>query len=216
MKQSLSNKTVEGFTLIELLVIIFTIVMLVVLVFSGTPRAKRESRQKVCVNNLKQVGLSFRLWSGDGGDRYATQVSINDGGTLEHVTTGETFRHFQVMSNELVTPKVLVCPSDTRLAATNFSTGLSNTNISYFVGADAEEAHPEMLLSGDRNITNGLSPINGMLILTTNRTTEWTRAMHKFSGNVGLADGSVWHTNTLGLQKFVANTGVATNRVQLP
>lgn len=211
--RSLFDKHAKAFTLIELLVVIFTTVMLVVLVFSGMARAKRESLQKVCANNLKQVGLAYRLWSSRGSFPMGT---TNYGGTLEFINTGETFRHLQIISNELMTPNVLACPADIRRPAESFIFGFSNTNISYFVGVDADEAQPEMLLSGDRNITNGLSPTNGMLILTTNRTTEWARAMHKFAGNVGLADGSVQHTNSLGLRKLIANTGVATNRIAFP
>jgi len=135
---------------------------------------------------------------------------------MEFVVSGETFRHFQVMSNELSTPKVIVCPSDTRSAATNFTTGFSNTNVSYFVGVDAEEGKTQMLLVGDRNIVNGKDPANGMLELTTNNPAKWTRAMHNGTGNIALADGSVQHVTTPGLQKLIEHTGVATNRISLP
>jgi hypothetical protein len=46
-----------------------------------------------CVNNLKQIGLAFRVWGGDNNDKYPTSLVV--------------------MSNELSTTKILVCPSDT-------------------------------------------------------------------------------------------------------
>ena len=110
---------------------------------------------------------------------------------MEYVNTAEVFRHFRTMSNELSTPNVLVCPSDTRTAALNFSV-LSNANVSYFVGLDALDTFPELLLAGDRNLmTNGVPVGSGLLVLTTNVTLGWTATMHKNNGNVVLGDGSV-------------------------
>jgi prepilin-type processing-associated H-X9-DG protein len=118
-------------------------------------------------------------------------VSTNFGGTLEFITSGETFRHFQVMSNELCTPKILVCPADACKAAKDFGSNLSNTNISYFVGLDADDSRPEMLLSGDRNIVGGIKLSDGILEITTNQPIAWSSEIHDGSGNLGLADGSV-------------------------
>jgi len=102
-----------------------------------------------------------------------------------------------------------------RAAATNFDF-MSNSNLSYFVGVDAEETNPQTLLSGDRNITNGTSAKNGVLDLTTNRPSGWTAEMHNKIGNIALADGSVQQLSTLNLRATVENTGVATNRLQMP
>ncbi|MBI3852973.1 MAG: type II secretion system protein [Verrucomicrobia bacterium] len=212
MNKRSANNQIKAFTLIELLVIILTIAMLVVLIFSGTARAKRESLRNQCINNLKQVGLAFRLW----GNLCPMAVSTNNGGTLEFVGTGETFRHFQVVSNELMSLNVVTCPADVRRPPKSFVSDFSNANVSYFVGVDADENQPEMLLSGDRNVINGTAPTNGMLTLTTNNPARWTKAMHKREGNVGLADGHVQRVDIPGLQKLIEHTGVATNRISLP
>ena len=45
-----------------------------------------------CVNNLKQIGLAARIWSNDHNDTFPTD--------------------FLTMSNELIAPKILVCPDD--------------------------------------------------------------------------------------------------------
>ena len=87
-------------------------------------------------NNLKQVGLSFRLWANDHEDRFPF-ASTNVDGSLAWVNSPEVFRHYQVMSNELVTPKILTCRADpARRPATNFA-DFSNANLSYFVAFEA-------------------------------------------------------------------------------
>lgn len=120
------------------------------------------------------------------------------------------------MSNELSTPKVLICPIDKeRSWATNF-TQLSNSNLSFFVGIVADASNPAMILSGDRNITNGLAIQNGVLKLTTNDLAGWTKALHNNCGNIGMADGSVQGVSMVGLRNAIASTGVETNLVQMP
>jgi hypothetical protein len=121
------------------------------------------------------------------------------------------------MSNELNTPKVLVCPADTeRSAATNFGRDLINGRISYFVGVDATQTNPQSLLSGDRNLTNGVRVGNGFVVFTTNELAEWTEEIHRRQGNAGLADGSVQQLTTMRLRDQIAHSGLATNRLAMP
>jgi hypothetical protein len=138
---------------------------------------------------------------------------------MEFTTGLNAWRHFQIMSNELSTPKVLFCPAETdrtRFIATNF-TWLNNSNLSFFVSVDASnETYPQTILSGDHNITNGIAVKNGLLELTTNQLAGWTSEMHDKVGNVGLADGSVQQVSITGLRTTVENTGLATNRLQMP
>jgi prepilin-type processing-associated H-X9-DG protein len=145
------------------------------------------------------------------------QVSTNQGGTMEFVGTGEIFRHFQVMSNELSTPKILFCPNDAkRRCATNFENDFNNSHISYFVGVDAIETNATMFLSGDRNITGGTRIRNGLLTLTTNQMAGWTHEIHKRNGNILFADGSIQMLNIAGLRDALEKTGIATNRLAMP
>ena len=181
--------------------------------------ARSRARPKVitCVNNLKQVGLSFRVWANDNGDRFPMQVSTNQGGTLEFVQGPNAFRHFQAMSNELSTPKVLRCFSDPeRTYATNFATDFNNNRLSYFVGLDATETNVQAFVSGDRNLTNGFPVHNGTLRLITNQTVGWTQQIHSNAGNICFADGSVQQFTSAGLQQALQNSGVATNRLATP
>ena len=207
--------TRQGFTLVGLLVIIAVLGILAAMLIPALVSAKGKSKRIQCVNNLKQSGLAFRIWEGDNNDKYPMAVSTNKNGSMEYAEGGNTFRHFQVMSNELNTPKILVCPADNRIAAASFAR-LKNQNVSYFVGLDATEIQPRMLLTGDRNVTNGLSPVRSVLELRPEIPAGWTEAMHNGQGNVGMADGSVQQCTIASLRQVLKNSGDATNRIALP
>jgi len=56
----------------------------------NSPRNKRwpASRKATCYNNLTQIGLALRTWSGANGGRFPWGVSTNDGGTMEFCAPG--------------------------------------------------------------------------------------------------------------------------------
>jgi prepilin-type processing-associated H-X9-DG protein len=145
-------------------------------------------------------------------------ISETNGGTMEF-TGANAWRHFQIMSNELSTPRILWCPTETdpnRFRGTNFI-WLNNSNLSFFVGVDvSNDLNPQMILSGDRNITNGLPIKNGILEVGSNSPAGWTAEMHNKVGNILLADGSVQQVSGAGLRSTIGNTSIATNRLQMP
>jgi len=210
----------QGFSLTELVVVIGTAAILsgllvVVLTHGGKKKPsispqQARARQINCVNNLKQLGLAYRIWEGDNGDKFPMAVLAIKNGE-------DTVRNYQVMSNELSTPRILVCPADTRKAAVDF-TQLKNQNISYFVGLDAQDSHPQVFLSGDRNIKGPAKPRNGVLNVRPGDNITWTAEMHENHGNVGLSDGSVQWWPNAGLQKGLQDSGDSTNvwRLALP
>src|ERR1041385_2484494 len=156
-----------------------------------------------CSSNLKQIGLAFRLWSNDHNDKFPMQFDASKEGSREAIDKQEPWRHFLALSNELLNPKVLACPADDRPRATNFLK-LTLTNLSYFVGLDADETLPQTLLAGDRNVTNGVAPTKGILELADNPPAGWTEKIHVEQGNLGLSDGSAQPTTTATLRRQIA------------
>ena len=221
----------RALTLTELLVVICVVAVLVAVLLPALAPPMRKSSKIGCVNNLKQIGLAFRIWEGDNGDKYPMQVSVTNGGAMELALNGDVGAIFRVMSNELSTPKILVCLADTgRHYATNFTTDLNHQTISYFVGLDAEDKYPQMILSGDDNLeVNGVRIRPGVLNLSTNTPVEWTEnerhglpqhwslwKQHLRIGNIGFVDGSVQITTVSPLQSALVNTSFATNRLVIP
>lgn len=191
-----------AFTAIELIVIIAIMVLLACVLIPGGIRARQKAKSIRCVSYLKQIGLSFRLWAGDNGGRYPMSVSVTNGGTLE--VANDVWRSMEVMSNELATPFILACLSDSRSPATNFAM-LSNSNISYFIGLDSDESRPEMLLAGDRYLSVGRAPVNRIVAIKKGDVAIWGAANHLGGGNVAFADGSVQQYTSGQVHRSVTN-----------
>jgi prepilin-type N-terminal cleavage/methylation domain-containing protein len=238
MKKILKQKA--AFTLIELLVVIAIIAILAAMLLPALAAAKRKAQRINCVNNLKEVGLAFRVWEGDNGDQYPMSVStaqggarelVNSAGTTATLTGGSFIYAFLVMSNELSTPKILLCTSDAShtASATNFApqlalgfstapiTVVSKTAtltplqyVSYFLCGDAAEAYPQMILTGDRNIGASNPNISGgpaTIISGTNAI-----AYTAIAGATTLAPLWGWSQNDLHQKN--GNLGIADGSVQ--
>lgn len=199
----------DGFNSLDLLVMLLAAAVVVVMVVLPMVAKRRPRSSRIgCANNLKQISLSFRLWGGDNADKFPTQVSTNFGGAMELLGSGSVFPIFAVMSNELGTPKIIVCPEDKqRKYAADFGK-VTDANLSYFVVPEADEMRPDMLLSGDRNLTtNKVALKPGLFSLTTNRVVlGWTSQIHQDAGYTALADGSVQQPSSRKLHEFATNS----------
>ena len=224
MKLHRSKRRNRALTLIEVLAVLAILVLLAAILLPALAKSRMRAGRINCVNNLKQVGLGFRIWAGDNSDYYPMKVSITNGGAMEAAAVGNAVLVFQVMSNELSTPKVLICPDDLQHRfATNFAT-MSGTNLSYFVGLDTGTNYSgNLILSGDANLTLNGSPVkSGLLSLASNAVVKWDasrsgdRSGHDQYGNIGFNDGSVQQLKLSGFTNCLAQTGLATNRLAIP
>lgn len=204
--------------MLEALFVIFLLAMLAIVIMPLLATPHRCRLQYNCVNNLKQVGLAFRIWEGDNNDKYPMAVSVTNGGAMEAVLGGDAFTVFRVMSNELSTAKILYCPEDKlRHSATNFTTSFTAGALSYFVNPDATESNPQQIMCGDDNfLVRGEAVKSGLLVLSSNTPVAWSGRRHKFAGNLGLADGSVQNTTDVGLAHYLDWTNHATVRLVIP
>ena len=195
--------TRRGVTLLEVLIVIATVVLLVSLVIPIWGAARQHAQRINCVSNLKQISVGFRLWANDNNDKFPWELTPEQGGARNEPLPTLAARSFGLTSNELNTPKLLVCPSDRqRVRATNWVIG--NANVSYFVGVGASMSNAAAILTGDRNLLgNGQRQAPGRHNLARFKQLSFDADLHNRVGNLGLADGTVQETTDAGLNHQV-------------
>jgi len=217
----------RGFTLVELLVVIAIIALLAALLLPALARTKEHARRIKCVSNLKQDSLAIKHFAIDTDGFYPWHVDPSAGGTYGPLA-GESWRHFLATSNELDTPKILVCPSDAATKATVLDwsagpDGLVNAAnrgnaLSYFVALDGFELLPPTMIVGDRNILGGTPGncasaadppgVQAILLGTNNPSIRWSSGTHGRLGVIALSDGSAHITRDSQLREAVTEAQI--------
>ena len=212
----------RAFTLIELLVVIGIIAILAAMLLPVLTKSKGKAQRIADVSNIRQTGVAMLLFAHDHEGKYPWLVQPSEGGSYSLTAA---WQHFAVISNELVTPRVLHAPLDKERQAADTFTGpngfttLQNAVLSYAVGTEASEGNASMHIVVDRNI-NGkdsqrcsaagiptgfittLNPFNG-----GTGWTGWSTGTSGTEGNMALADGSVQLFTQFQLLDHLQNTG---------
>jgi prepilin-type N-terminal cleavage/methylation domain-containing protein/MYXO-CTERM domain-containing protein/prepilin-type processing-associated H-X9-DG protein len=197
-------KSQRAFSLIELLVVIAIIGILAAMLLPTLGRSLRQADRVHCLNNLRQIGISFQQFADDHQNRYPMQVAEAEGGareTTERATNRIGFLvlaggNFVAVERELGTPKLLVCRAERRQAAENF-TELNDSHVSYLLATNALPGSSISVLAADRNLEahRPATDDNG----DTNNVLLFGAGTHQRRGNVLLADGRVEWLRGLGV-----------------
>jgi type II secretory pathway pseudopilin PulG len=235
MKQK-SNRDWSAFTLVEVVVLILIVAVLALLFLPREPNPRAKAVRICCVNNLKQIGTAYHLWAGDNGDLAPSQQTVASNGWREFLTNANQgalcWTNYAIMADDLgLSPKLVICPSDERLCAQDFTNKFDNNNVSYFVGVSASDNQPQSIQGGDRNLgpgavpaaDYGYSPKTGkgndvaIPINSSKGPVSWTLKMHSAgntvgAGNILLGDGSVQQVSTSAFnQIWLPNADATTN-----
>lgn len=168
-----------GFTTVELVVTVVVCAITFLLVAVWFEWDRTVHARSVCLNNLKQIGLSLRLYNGNGREIFPQDPK------------GTTVGSFSLLTNNYQTSYVTwICPSDVGVHPGGPTKPFGSSNVSYAYGAFGltEGTQPDTPIVADRT-TGDITSANPWI---TNTVTH-----RSAGGNVLYVDGHVAFTKTV-------------------
>jgi hypothetical protein len=203
----------RGFSRVEIVVLVPLLIAILFLIVGYSGSHRRKQKQVHCVNNLKNIGLAFRIWNTSCSDDFPFNVAVESGGSEEYTNL---WQHFQTLTNNLSSPAVFVCPADKKATAKTWQSQ-RDQNISYFLGLGAAATYPQSFLSGDSGFEiSGSPPTVNPFPLTAKTDIAYPKNVHRFTGNICMGDGSVQQLSNSRLKDATRNFGIETNLLLLP
>ena len=220
------RRTSQAFTRIELVAVLAALALLGLVALPLLAATRADSERAGCFNNLRQLGRGVLLWGNDHDDRPPWRTFVSQGGTQPDtgLKAALVWTELITLSNQLITPRVLACPSDPGVKIASSwggaagglaSTGFRNNAISYFVSYHSLPHLPRSVVTGDRDFTPSsfstvscsYGPNNASAVQSFGGfPTGWTNALHSSAGHLLFMDGSVSFVNSARLANILVGT----------
>jgi prepilin-type processing-associated H-X9-DG protein len=221
----------RAFTRGELLAVLVGVSLLLAVTWPVLANSRERSLRVLCVNNLRLAGQAYQQWGTEHAGRLPWRTPWCEGGTMAVVGQdcpesrppwvdvglyNNPWFQWAWLTNEIRSPRILACPSDTqKQPATTWTTSSNegffhpnyrNGAISYFIGLDVFSNDRVGLIAGDRNLRFNLGggacssgiTYNASLYCSPFSSPGIGSGLHVEAGNFLFLDGSVEELSSQG------------------